>query len=36
MLERGVRLTTSSGSASVAIAQTAIAALLALARGFPH
>ncbi len=36
MLERGVRLTTSSGSASGAIAQTAIMGLLALARGFPH
>ena len=36
MLARGVRLTTSSGSASVAIAQTAIMGLLALARGFPH
>ena len=34
MLERGVRLTTSSGSASVAIAQTAIMGLMALARGF--
>jgi phosphoglycerate dehydrogenase-like enzyme len=36
MIERGVRVTTSSGSASVAIAQTAITGLLALARGFPH
>jgi len=36
MLARGVRLTTSSGSASVAIAQTAIMGLLALARGLPH
>lgn len=36
MLERGVRLTTSSGSASLAIAQTAIMGLLALARGLPH
>jgi phosphoglycerate dehydrogenase-like enzyme len=33
---QGVRLTTSSGAAAEAIAQTAIAALLALARGFPH
>ena len=36
MLERGVRVTTSSGAASVPIAQTAIMGLLALARGFPH
>ncbi|HET9663780.1 MAG TPA: D-2-hydroxyacid dehydrogenase, partial [Burkholderiales bacterium] len=36
MLERGVRLTTSSGSAAAPIAQTAIAALLMLARNFPH
>lgn len=35
-LERGVRLTTSSGSAAVPIAQTAITGLLMLARGFPH
>jgi D-2-hydroxyacid dehydrogenase (NADP+) len=36
MLERGVRLTTSSGTASVPISQTAIMGLLALARGLPH
>ncbi len=36
MLERGVRLTTSSGAASVPIAQTAILGLLALARDFSH
>jgi phosphoglycerate dehydrogenase-like enzyme len=36
MLERGVRLTTSSGTAAAPIAQTAIAALLMLARDFPH
>ena len=36
MLERGVRLTTSSGSTAVPIAQTAIMGLLALARGFPR
>lgn len=36
MLARGVRLTTSSGSNAVPIAQTAIAGLLMLARGFPH
>jgi phosphoglycerate dehydrogenase-like enzyme len=35
MLERGVRLTTSSGSTAVPIAHTAIAALLMLARNFP-
>lgn len=35
MLERGVRLTTSSGTAAVPIAQTAIAGLLMLARNFP-
>jgi phosphoglycerate dehydrogenase-like enzyme len=34
--EHGVRLTTSSGAAAEPIAQTAIAGLLALARGFPH
>lgn len=36
MLARGVRLTTSSGSTAAAIAQTAIAGLLMLARNFPH
>lgn len=36
MLERGVRLTTSSGSTAGPIAQTAIMGLLALARGFPR
>jgi phosphoglycerate dehydrogenase-like enzyme len=36
MLERGVRLTTSSGSTAVPIAHTAIAALLMLARNFPR
>lgn len=36
MLGRGVRLTTSSGSTAAAIAQTAIAGLLLLARNFPH
>jgi D-2-hydroxyacid dehydrogenase (NADP+) len=36
MLARGVRLTTSSGSTAAPIAQTAIMALLALARGFPR
>ena len=36
MLERGVRLTTSSGSTAEPIAQTAITALLMLARNFPH
>lgn len=36
MLARGVRLTTSAGSTAVPIAQTAIMALLALARGFPR
>jgi phosphoglycerate dehydrogenase-like enzyme len=35
MLERGVRLTTSSGSTAVPSAHTAIAALLMLARNFP-
>ncbi len=35
-LERGVRLTTSSGSTAEPIAQTAITGLLMLARGFPH
>lgn len=36
MLARGVRLTTSSGSTAEPIAQTAITALLMLARNFPH
>src|SRR5688572_15210327 len=36
MLARGVRLTTSSGATAVPIAHTAIAALLMLARNFPH
>ena len=36
MLTRGVRLTTSSGSTAQPIAQTAIAALLMLARNFPR
>jgi D-2-hydroxyacid dehydrogenase (NADP+) len=36
MLARGVRLTTSAGSTAVPIAQTAIMAMLALARGFPR
>jgi phosphoglycerate dehydrogenase-like enzyme len=36
MLARGVRLTTSSGSTAEPIAQSAIAALLMLARNFPH
>ena len=36
MLSRGVRLTTSSGSTAEPIAQTAIAALLMLARNFPR
>jgi len=36
LLERGVRVTTSSGAASVPIAQTALMGLLALARGLPH
>ena len=36
MLERGVRLTTSSGTAARPIAQTAIAALLMLARNMPR
>jgi phosphoglycerate dehydrogenase-like enzyme len=34
--QRGVRLTTAAGVAAVPIAQTAIAGLLMLARGFPH
>ncbi len=36
VLERGVRLTTSSGTAAEPIAQTAIAGLLSLARNFPR
>ena len=36
MLERGVRLTTSSGTAAQPIAQTAITGLLMLARNFPR
>jgi D-2-hydroxyacid dehydrogenase (NADP+) len=35
LLERGVRLSTSSGAAAEPIAQTVIGAVLALARGFP-
>jgi D-2-hydroxyacid dehydrogenase (NADP+) len=35
LLERGVRLSTSSGAAAEPIAQTAIGAVLMLARGFP-
>jgi phosphoglycerate dehydrogenase-like enzyme len=35
-LERGVRLTTSSGATAEPIAHSAIGGLLALARGFPH
>ena len=36
VLERGVRLTTSSGTAAEPIAQTAIAGMLILARNFPR
>ena len=36
MLERGVRLTTSSGATAQPIAQTAVTALLMLARNFPR
>ena len=36
LLERGVRLTTSTGSNGEPVAQTAIAGLLMLARGFPR
>src|SRR5258706_2741194 len=36
ILERGVRLTTSSGSAAEPISQTAIARMLYFARGFPR
>jgi phosphoglycerate dehydrogenase-like enzyme len=35
-LERGVRLTSSAGASAEPIAQTALAGLLWLARGFPH
>jgi phosphoglycerate dehydrogenase-like enzyme len=34
--ERGVRLTTAAGAAAEPIAQTALAGILMLARGFPH
>jgi phosphoglycerate dehydrogenase-like enzyme len=36
LLDRGVRLSASAGASAEPIAQTAIAALLWLARGFPH
>ncbi|HXZ85174.1 MAG TPA: D-2-hydroxyacid dehydrogenase [Myxococcota bacterium] len=36
ILERGVRLTTAAGASAEPIAQTALAALLMLARGFPR
>ena len=36
LLARGVKLTTSAGSNGEPVAQTAIATLLMLARGFPH
>ena len=36
MLERGVRLTTSAGTTAEPIAQTALAGMLMLSRGFPH
>ena len=36
MLQRGVRLTTSTGTTAEPIAQTALAGLLMLARGFPQ
>ena len=36
LLARGVKLTTSAGSNGEPVAQTAIASLLMLARGFPH
>jgi phosphoglycerate dehydrogenase-like enzyme len=36
MLERGVRITTSAGTTALPIAQTALAALLMLSRGFSH
>src|SRR5215472_2987821 len=35
-LERGVKLTNASGASAEPIAQTALAGLLLLARGFPH
>jgi phosphoglycerate dehydrogenase-like enzyme len=35
-MERGVRLTTSAGASAEPIAQTALAGMLLLARGFPH
>ena len=35
-LERGVRLTTAAGASAEPIAQTALAGMLMLARGFPH
>jgi phosphoglycerate dehydrogenase-like enzyme len=35
-LERGVRLTSAAGASAEPIAQTALAGLLMLARGFPH
>ncbi|HKC52465.1 MAG TPA: D-2-hydroxyacid dehydrogenase [Myxococcota bacterium] len=35
-LERGVRLTSAAGASAAPIAQTALAGLLMLARGFPH
>ncbi len=36
MLERGVRITTSAGTTALPIAQTALAGMLMLSRGFPH
>ncbi|MSQ74043.1 MAG: D-2-hydroxyacid dehydrogenase [Betaproteobacteria bacterium] len=36
MLERGVRVTTSAGTTAQPISQTALTAMLMLARGFPH
>jgi phosphoglycerate dehydrogenase-like enzyme len=36
LIQRGVRLTTSAGSNGEPVAQTALAGLLMLARGFPH
>ncbi len=35
-LERGVRLTSAAGASATPIAQTALAGMLMLARGFPH
>ena len=35
-LQRGIRLTNSSGASAMPIAQSAIGGLLALSRGFPH